>query len=45
MKTKFPNQWIVFIIVFFGLTSVIKNAAAQDYVSPTKPFLREGRRE
>jgi predicted DNA-binding protein with PD1-like motif len=40
MKTKFPNQLIVFVIVFFGLTSVIKNAAAQDYVAPTKPFLK-----
>jgi predicted DNA-binding protein with PD1-like motif len=40
MKTKISNQLILFIIAFSGLTSVIKNAAAQDYVSPTKPFLR-----
>jgi predicted DNA-binding protein with PD1-like motif len=40
MKTKISNQLILFIVVFFGLTSVIKDAVAQDYVSPTKPFLR-----
>jgi len=40
MKTKISNQWILFIVVFLGLTSVIKDAAAQDYVAPTKPFLK-----
>jgi hypothetical protein len=40
MKTKITNQLILLIIVFVGLTSVFETAAAQDYVSPTTPFLR-----